>query len=115
MAISPEQALAAAAAGASARVAQVMTPRFNVGDHVRLSNINPPGHTRMPRYIRGRHGVIERDHGVFIFPDTYAAGRGERPQHVYSVRFTSHELWGADGRANDELFVDVWDDYMERA
>ena len=115
MPITPEQALAATAAGASSRVAQPIAPKFKVGDHVLVNNINPPGHTRMPRYIRGKRGVIERDYGVFVFPDSYVAGLGERPQHVYSVRFSSHELWGTNGVVNDELLVDVWDDYMERA
>ena len=115
MAINPQQALAATAAGASARVNQAVAPRFKSGDRVHVRNINPQGHTRMPRYIRGKVGLIERDHGVFVFPDTYAAGQGEKPQHVYLVRFSAKELWGADARGNDELLVDVWDDYMEPA
>ncbi|MGH8597008.1 MAG: SH3-like domain-containing protein, partial [Gammaproteobacteria bacterium] len=71
--------------------------------------------TRMPRYIRGKCGIIERDHGLFVFPDTYATGQGKKSQHVYSVRFGARELWGPQGGANDELLVDVWDDYVVRA
>ena len=115
MAMNLEQALAATAAGASARVAQAVNPRFKVGDRILVRNINPTSHTRMPRYIRGKRGVIEIDHGIFVFPDTYAMGAGEQPQHVYAVRFTSSELWGANGNPNDELVTDVWDDYMEPA
>jgi nitrile hydratase len=48
----------------------------------------------MPRYVRGKSGAVERDHGVFVFPDTNAIGQGEKPQHVYSVRFMGRELWG---------------------
>ena len=113
MAINFEQALAATAAGASARVAAPVAPRFKVGDRVRVRNINPISHTRMPRYIRGKQGVIAIDHGVFIFPDTYAIEQGEKPQHVYAVRFTARELWGPQGAPNDELVVDVWDDYLD--
>ena len=115
MAMNLVQALAATAAGASARVAQAVNPRFKVGDRILVRNINPTSHTRMPRYIRGKRGVIEIDHGIFVFPDTYAMGAGEQPQHVYAVRFTSSELWGANGNPNDELVTDVWDDYMEPA
>ncbi|MEE9286129.1 MAG: nitrile hydratase subunit beta, partial [Dehalococcoidia bacterium] len=45
-------------------------PRFVVGDAVRARNINPPGHTRLPRYTRGKQGVIDRVHGVHDFQDT---------------------------------------------
>jgi hypothetical protein len=115
MAINAEQALAATAAGASARVDAAVTPRFSPGQRIVVRNINPPGHTRMPRYIRGKHGVVLKDHGVFAFPDTHARGQGEKPQHVYVVRFTSEELWGRPSHRNDEILVDVWDDYMDPA
>ena len=69
-------------------------PMFKVGQRVRARNINPTGHTRLPRYARGKLGVIERDHGVYLFPDTNAHLLGEKPQHVYSVRFAARELWG---------------------
>ena len=69
----------------------------------------------MPRYVRGRRGVVAIDHGVFIFPDTHAAGEGTKPQHVYSVRFTAQELWGPDASARDRVHVDLWDDYLEAA
>src|SRR3972149_4073939 len=62
------------------------------------------GHARVPRYVRGRQGVVDRDHGVFIFPDTHALDLGKKPQHVYSVRFAARELWGpaAEIRAAQE-------------
>jgi nitrile hydratase len=88
-------------------------PRFQVGQSVRALNINPVGHTRLPRYARGKRGTIERDHGVYIFPDTNAHALGEKPQHVYSVRFTARELWGEQGAPRDSIFVDMWDDYLE--
>jgi nitrile hydratase len=88
---------------------------FRVGDRVRARNIHPTGHTRVPRYVRGRRGVVAIDHGVFIFPDTHAAGKGTKPQHVYSVRFAAQELWGPDASARDSVYVDLWDDYLEAA
>jgi nitrile hydratase beta subunit len=90
-------------------------PLFKVRQRVRARNINPPGHTRLPRYARGKTGVIVRDHGVYVFPDTNAHFQGEKRQHVYSVRFTARELWGEDASPRDSVHLDLWDDYLERA
>ena len=92
-----------------------VAPTFQAGQRVRARNIHPPTHTRLPRYARGKVGVIERDHGVFVFPDTNAQGLGEKPQHVYSVRFAMSELWGEQAARHDVLYLDLWDDYLEPA
>lgn len=99
--------------GGSARVPGPLPAKFAPGDPVIAKNVNPVGHTRLPRYVRGRRGVVDRDHGVFVFPDTHAAGRGEKPQHVYSVRFAARELWGPDASPRDAIYVDLWDDYLD--
>ena len=99
----------------SARREAAVAPRFKVGQRVRARNINPAGHTRLPRYARGKSGVIVRDHGVFVFPDTNAEFAGEKPQHVYSVRFAARELWGRDASPRDCVHIDMWDDYLDRA
>ncbi|MGH7266364.1 MAG: nitrile hydratase subunit beta [Candidatus Rokuibacteriota bacterium] len=99
----------------AARLDDAVPPRFEPGDRVIARNAHPAGHTRLPRYVRHRPGVVDRDHGVFIFPDTHAAGLGRKPQHVYSVRFAARELWGGDGHANDHVYVDLWDDYLDPA
>ena len=88
-------------------------PRFRAGQLVRARNLNPTGHTRLPRYVRGKAGVIHRVHGVFVFPDTNAHFRGETPQHVYSVRFEARELWGAGSPAADAVYVDLWEDHLD--
>ncbi len=98
--------------GASARVAKDIPASFKVGDRVRAKNMNPPTHTRLPRYVRGKVGVITIDHGVFVTPDTAAHGEGEHPQHVYSVSFAGDELWG--GNASNKVYIDLWDSYLER-
>ncbi len=90
-------------------------PRFQTGQHVRARNINPVGHTRLPRYVRDKVGTIESLHGAFVFPDTNAHFKGENPQHLYSVRFTAQELWGADAMTQDSVYVDLWDDYLDPA
>jgi nitrile hydratase subunit beta len=99
----------------SARRGAIVSPRFKVGQLVRARNINPTTHTRLPRYARGKVGVVERDHGVFLFPDTNAEFLGEKPQHVYAVRFAARELWGEQASPRDFVNVDMWDDYLERA
>ena len=92
-----------------------VAPKFHVGQRVRARNLNPTGHTRLPRYARGKPGTIERDHGVFVFPDTNAHFLGENPQHVYSVRFAARDLWGEQDPAQDAVYVNLWDDHLEPA
>ena len=89
------------------------TPKFKVGDKVRAKNLNPTGHTRLPRYARGRLGTIEMLHGNHVYPDTVAHDRGEDPQPLYAVRFSARELWGPDANAHDTLCVDLWESYLE--
>jgi len=89
--------------------------RFQSGQRVRARNINPVGHTRLPRYARGKLGVIDRHHGVYVFPDSNAHFRGENPQHLYSVRFAARELWGDQASPRDSVYLDMWDDYLEPA
>jgi nitrile hydratase beta subunit len=88
-------------------------PRFRAGDKVVARNMNPEGHTRIPRYARGKHGVIRHDWGVFVFPDTHAHGQGANPQHCYSVGFDARELWGMDHSARERIYIDLWEDYLE--
>jgi nitrile hydratase subunit beta len=92
-----------------------MTARFQVGQRVRGRNINPVTHTRLPRYARGKIGTVERDHGVFLFADSNAHFQGEKPQHLYSVRFAARELWGEQAAPRDAVYVNLWDDHLEPA
>ena len=72
-------------------------------------------HTRLPRYIRGKHGVVQHNHGGFAFADTRAHGLGDQPHHVYSVRFEARELWGDDAAPHDAVYIDLWEPYIEPA
>ncbi len=101
--------------GGPARVEADVPAKFGPGDTVVTRNINIPGHTRLPRYARGRRGVVDRHHGVFIFPDSHAATGETNPQNLYSVRFTARELWGEQASESDKVYIDLWDDYLERA
>jgi nitrile hydratase len=88
-------------------------PRFVPGDLVRCRNLNPTGHTRLPRYVRGRVGEVIRWHGAHVFPDSNAHGRGEDPRHLYTVRFRAQELWGAAASPRDSVCLDLWEPYLE--
>jgi nitrile hydratase len=89
--------------------------RFRIGDRIRAKNIHPATHTRLPRYVRGRLGIIESLHGCHVFPDTNALGRGENPQWLYTVRFNAPDLWGPDADPNVCVSVDAWEPYLEPA
>ncbi|WP_158818298.1 nitrile hydratase subunit beta [Methylocapsa sp. S129] len=88
---------------------------FKPGDGVRTRNINPAGHTRLPRYTRAKKGVVERVHAAFVFPDANAHGGGEQPQWVYTVNFSARELWGDAADAEHFVSIDAWESYLERA
>lgn len=90
-------------------------PRFVVGQSVQARNVNPSGHTRLPRYARGKQGTVIRDHGIFIFADANADFLGEQPQHLYAVRFAARELWGEQANPRDSVHLDLWDEYLDRA
>ena len=85
------------------------------GDAVRARNINPTGHTRLPRYARGQSGDHRPLHGAHVFPDGNAHFRGEDPQHLYTVRFAARELWGEAAAPRDGVYIDLWERYLEPA
>jgi nitrile hydratase len=87
-------------------------PRFAVGAAVVTRQVHPTGHTRLPRYARGKRGVIAALRGCHVFPDTNAHGRGEQPQHVYGVRFDARELWGEAAEPNAPVYLDLWESYL---
>lgn len=87
-------------------------PTFTVGERVRAKAISPSGHTRLPGYIRGHIGVVALIQPAAVLPDTNADFLGENPQHVYSVRFDSRELWGA-GAEPFALTAELYESYLE--
>jgi nitrile hydratase len=105
----------ALAKGSTARIDEDQPAKFKAGDRVVVRNLNPLGHTRAPRYVRGRAGIVDRDHGVFIFPDSHAADGNKNPQHCYSVRFDAAEIWGPETGGRNAVYVDLWDDYLDPA
>lgn len=88
-------------------------PRFAVGAPVRARRASPAGHTRLPRYVAGRRGVVAHVRAPYVFPDTNAHGGGENPQHLYNVRFDAAELWGADAEPGTAIHIDLFEPYLE--
>ena len=88
-----------------------LRPRFNTGDRVVARNMHPRSHTRMPRYVRGRRGVVRSVNGPYLLPDTNAHLGGRDWEPVYAVEFSALELWGRNG--NDVICVDLWETYLE--
>jgi nitrile hydratase len=108
----PEKVEPAVRNGRNYRVDEPIAAGFRIGQLVTARNINPIGATRLPRYVRGKQGIVDRDHGVFIFPDSNAARLGPNPQHLYSVRFAARDLWGSEATPNDAVWLDLWEDYL---
>ena len=89
-------------------------PTYQVGDAVRARQINPKGHTRLPRYVRGKKGEIEKLYKIQDIQDHVPESK-RGPQPVYSVRFEAAELWGDAAEANQSLYIDMWESYLEPA
>jgi nitrile hydratase beta subunit len=102
----------ALALGASTRRTIPGAPQFAPGDAVRTMNVNPPTHTRLPRYCRGKPGTIVAMHGAHVYPDVNSTGRDEAPQWLYTVRFAARDLWGPHTSA-DAVHVDCFEPYLE--
>jgi len=89
--------------------------RFKAGERVRAKNFNPEGHTRLPRYARGKLGVIDAVREGFVLPDTNAHGRGENPEWLYTVVFDAAEIWGEGADPTLSVSIDAWESYLEPA
>ena len=88
---------------------------FGEGDRVRTRNLNPPTHTRLPRYVRGHVGTVVLVHGAHVYPDVHATGGGEDPQWLYTVRFDGRDLWGPDADPTVSVSFDAFEPYLEPA
>ena len=116
----PREALRASEAATAARRGCYERPsaspaQFQPGNRVRTRNMHPTTHTRLPRYARGRSGVIERVLGCQVYPDSSALGNGDDPQWLYTVVFEGPELWGADSDATLKVSIDAFEPYLEPA
>jgi nitrile hydratase len=109
----PAPPVALERAGRVPEAAAARPPRFAVGDAVRSRNMHPQGHTRLPRYARGRNGAVALAHPAANLPDRVVAGLSSEPQTVYTVRFAARELWGPEAAPGEAVYLDLWEDYLE--
>ncbi len=110
----PEPHKPAMPSGGAGNLRELDTPpAFAVGDRVRTSTDTPTSHTRLPSYARGKEGTVRALRPGHVLPDTAAHFLGENPQHVYTVEFTSDELWGADAEPAT-VCMDLYERYLEK-
>jgi hypothetical protein len=93
------------------------TVAFRVGDRVRIARRTPVGHYRTPVYVRGKIGRIERVLDLFLNPEEegYGKNAGDKVR-LYRVRLRQRDLWPAyAGGAEDELQIEIYEHWLERA
>jgi nitrile hydratase subunit beta len=92
----------------------VAHPKFAVGGRVRVNDVPAAAHTRLPGYLRGREGTVER-----VFEGDYAYfthtgdGIGD-PMPVYIVAFDPTDLFGAGAEAGPlTIYAELFEAYLE--
>jgi nitrile hydratase beta subunit len=89
-------------------------PRFAIGDRVRITNVPPSEHTRLPGHLRAKCGIVER-----IFEGDYAyfveTGDGiGPPMPVYIVVFEPSDLFGARAEpGRQKFYAELFEAYLE--
>lgn len=89
-----------------------MAELFASGAHVQTSRVDPPHHTRLPRYARGAVGVVVECEGTYPRPDDRARGLDAEPEPVYAVRFSARDLFG---EGDHTVTIALWQSYMSPA
>lgn len=89
-----------------------MADRFAPGSRVRTRRVDPPHHTRLPRYARGALGTVLEAEGRHPLADDRARGLPAEPEPVYAVTFPARELFG---EGDHTVTLDLWESYLEPA
>ena len=90
------------------------TPRFSVGQTVRIADRAPKEHHRVPNYAKGKTGTIERVCGTHGRPEAFVRGDGEPRTRLYRVRIPQTTLWPSYcGAARDCLDIEVFEHWLE--
>ncbi len=114
-AVRADQVAAILAKGLPTERTPTSPARYAPGQRVRTRSTPAEHHTRLPGYLRGKTGVIERVLGVHVFADSHAQGLGEDPQWLYTVVFDAVEVWGTKARPGDRVSFDAWQPYLKAA
>jgi nitrile hydratase len=110
-----DQVAARLAKGSQTERPATAPARYSVGQRVVTRTLPVDHHTRLPAYLRGRSGIIERILGPHVFADSHAQGLGEDPQWLYTVVFEARELWGSEAAPGHRVSFDAWQPYLEPA
>ncbi|UYY58024.1 SH3-like domain-containing protein [Sphingomonas sp. S2-65] len=93
-------------------------PAFAAGDRVRVATRAPIGHYRVPVYLRGSTGTIERVIEPALVDNEeegYGRNAGNK-RHYYRVSISLPSLWhDYQGSPRDELHVEIYESWLERA
>ena len=91
--------------------------RFKVGDQVRISDREEVRHHRVPAYVKGHTGTVERVCQAQGSPELLALGEsGEPKQTVYRVHINQNQLWPEyPGPALDTLEIEVFEHWLDPA
>ena len=108
-----QRAITAISAPLPKREVPDIQPAFKIGDAVKSRNMHPAGHTRLPRYARGKNAVVVKYYGVQGFDDAISAGTEPNSQPLYCVRFEGRDLWGESAEPNSAVYLDMWESYLE--
>jgi nitrile hydratase subunit beta len=88
---------------------------YSVGKRVRVDAREHDGHHRIPGYLKGKVGTVERAHASFRNPETRAYGGDGLPsQTLYLVGFVQRDVWPEyRGAPDDTIHVDVFEHWLE--
>ena len=109
--LAADRVAAGLAQGGPAERSPTGLARFAVGDQVRTRAGQVDHHTRLPAYVAGHVGTVEKVHGAHVLPDTNSRGLGEQPEWLYTVVFDASDLWD-DAPPGQQVSVDAWDSYL---
>lgn len=104
---------AALARGAPTERSPIEPARYALGQKVRARKLQVNHHTRLPSYVLGKAGVVEKIHGVHVFADSHSQGLGEQPQWLYAVAFDGVELWGDASSPGVQVSIDAFEVCLE--
>jgi nitrile hydratase subunit beta len=113
--LTADQVAARLAKGSPTERTPTVPARYRLGQRVVTRATPVDHHTRLPAYLRGRTGIIERILGPHVFADSHAQGLGEDPQWLYTVVFEGRELWGTEAAPGHRVSFDAWQPYLEPA
>jgi hypothetical protein len=93
-------------------------PAFQIGETLRVMTRSPIGHYRVPRYLRGKIGVVEAViHPAAVDNEEEAYGRNAGSKSFYyRMAFRMTDVWpDYAGAANDGLRIEVFQTWLEKA